>query len=125
MIKILRESEKDPVKRKISFAIENTAALYASYMPFVKGGGLFIPIIRDTHPHKLGEEVDLSIYLMDREVKFVAQGEIIWITPMGDQRNRAAGIGVRLTEDAGVTARQKIENYLALELNSDKPTHTL
>jgi type IV pilus assembly protein PilZ len=37
----------------ISLTIKDKSALYAAYMPFVKGGGLFIP----TKKHYLGDEV--------------------------------------------------------------------
>ncbi len=38
----------------LSLAIKEKAALYAAYMPFLAGGGLFIPT---TKPFKIGEEV--------------------------------------------------------------------
>ena len=46
----------------LSLAIRDKSALYASYMPFIKNGGLFIPTTRDS---KLGDEVFLLLTLMD------------------------------------------------------------
>jgi type IV pilus assembly protein PilZ len=38
----------------LSLNIRERAALYAAYMPFLKGGGIFIPTSRQ---YQLGEEV--------------------------------------------------------------------
>jgi len=112
-------------KKKISFAIENTRALFASYMPFVKGGALFIPSSHCARHQKLGDKVDLLICFIEEKEKFVVSGEIIWVTPIGNQGNRAAGVGVRFTGDAGVELNDKISSGLVSQLNSGKATHTL
>jgi type IV pilus assembly protein PilZ len=52
-------------------------------------------------------------------------GKIIWITPVGAEGNRAAGIGVQFSDQDGGMARNKIEGYLAGALKSDRPTHTM
>ncbi|HEY3532959.1 MAG TPA: pilus assembly protein PilZ, partial [Casimicrobiaceae bacterium] len=46
----------------LSLNIREKAALYAAYMPFLKGGGIFIPTSR---PYVLGEEVFMLLSLMD------------------------------------------------------------
>ncbi|HLV77152.1 MAG TPA: PilZ domain-containing protein [Marinobacter sp.] len=101
--------------------INDKAALYAAYMPFIKQGGLFIP----THKqYRLGDEVFLLLTLMDEPEKIPVAGKVVWITPKGAQGNRAAGIGVQFNGD-DETARTKIESYLAGALSSDRPTHTM
>jgi type IV pilus assembly protein PilZ len=40
----------------LTLNIKDKSALYVSYMPFIKNGGLFIPTTRDS---KLGDEVFL------------------------------------------------------------------
>ncbi len=52
-------------------------------------------------------------------------GKIIWITPVGAEGNRAAGIGVQFSNQDGGVARNKIETYLAGALKADRPTHTM
>ena len=87
----------------LSLTIKDKNALYAAYMQFVKNGGLFIPTAE----------------------RLPVAGRIIWITPVGSEGNRAAGIGVQFSDQDGGMARNKIEGYLAGALKSDKPTHTM
>jgi type IV pilus assembly protein PilZ len=91
-------------------------------MPFISGGGLFIPTKKD---YKLGDEVFMLLTLMDEADKIPVAGRIIWITPVGAQGNRAAGIGVQFSDQDDGAARNKIETYLAGALESDRPTHTM
>ncbi|MGD0962137.1 MAG: pilus assembly protein PilZ, partial [Methylomonas sp.] len=51
--------------------------------------------------------------------------KIIWKTPIGAEGNRTPGIGVQFSDHDGGKARNKIEDYLAGALDSDKPTHTM
>ena len=111
-----------PKQGILSLTIRDKSALYAAYMPFVKNGGLFIPTGR---PYRLGDEVFMLLTLMEEKEKLPIAGRIVWITPAGAQSNRTAGIGVQFSElDKGQT-KNKIENYLAAALKSDRQTHTL
>ena len=105
----------------LSLTIKDKAVLYAAYMPFLKNGGLFIPTAKT---YKLGDEVFMLLNLMDEPEKIPVAGKVVWVTPKGAQGNRAAGIGVQFS-DQDNTAANKIENYLAGSLDSDRPTHTL
>ncbi len=106
----------------LSLTIKDKNALYAAYMQFVRNGGLFIPT---TKQYKLGDEVFMLLTLMDEAERLPVAGKIIWITPVGAEGNRAAGIGVQFSDQDGGAARNKIEGYLAGALKSDRPTHTL
>jgi len=106
----------------LSLTIKDKNALYAAYMQFVKNGGLFIPT---TKQYNLGDEVFMLLTLMDEAERLPVAGKIIWITPIGAEGNRAAGIGVQFSDQDGGAARNKIEGYLAGALKSDRPTHTL
>ncbi len=113
---------RDPIQGILSLSIRDKSALYASYMPFIKNGGLFIPTAK---PYKLGDEVFMLLTLMDSKEKLPVAGRVVWITPKGAQGNKTAGIGVQFSElDKGAT-RLKIENQLAGALKSDRPTHTI
>ncbi|KHL67738.1 MULTISPECIES: PilZ domain-containing protein [Pseudomonas] len=105
----------------LSLTIKDKAVLYAAYMPFIKGGGLFIPTSKT---YRLGDEVFLLLNLMDEPEKIPVAGRVAWITPRGAQGNRAAGVGVQFNESDNI-ARNKIETYLAGALKSDRVTHTL
>lgn len=107
----------------LSLNIREKAALYAAYMPFLKGGGIFIPTSRE---YRLGEEVFMLLSLMDDPNRIAVQGKVVWITPQGVQGNRTQGIGVQFTQDdTGGAARATIEKILGETLASSRPTHTL
>lgn len=99
--------------------IKDINALYMSYMPFLKNGGLFIPTNKD---YKLGDEVLMLMTLMNETERLAVGGKVVWITPRGAQGNRgAAGIGVQFTDQE---VRKKIDTYL-VGTKTDRPTHTL
>ena len=106
----------------LSLTIKDKNALYAAYMQFVKNGGLFIPTSKK---YKIGDEVFMLLTLMEETERLPVAGRIIWITPVGAEGNRAAGIGVQFSYQDGAMARNKIEGYLAGALKSDRPTHTM
>lgn len=106
----------------LSLAIKEKAALFSAYMPFIKGGGLFIPTNK---PYKIGDEVFMLLSLIEEPTKLKVVGHVIWITPV-THGNRPQGIGVQFSEkDGGVEARNKIETLLGGALKSTRPTHTM
>ncbi|MEZ5525691.1 MAG: PilZ domain-containing protein [Pseudomonadales bacterium] len=105
----------------LSLTIKDKAVLYAAFMPFIKGGGLFIPTNKR---YKLGAEVFILLSLMDEPEKLPIAGKVVWITPKGAQGSRAAGIGIQFNNEDDTVLR-KIEAYLAGALESDRPTYTL
>jgi type IV pilus assembly protein PilZ len=106
----------------LSLTIKDKNALYAAYMQYVKNGGLFIPTNKK---YNLGDEVFMLLTLMEENERIPVAGKIIWITPLGAEGNRAAGIGVQFSDQDGGIARSKIETYLAGALQSDRQTHTM
>src|SRR6478609_4641081 len=100
----------------LSLTIKDKAVLYAAYMPYIQGGGLFIPTNK---AYKLGDEVFMLLSLMEEPEKIPVAGKVVWITPKGAQGNRATGIGVQFSEQDS-TAIRKIETYLAGSLESDR-----
>ena len=107
----------------LSLNIREKAALYAAYMPFLEGGGIFIPTSRQ---YQLGEDVFMLLSLMDDPNRIAVQGKVVWITPEGVQGNRTQGIGVQFTQDdTGGAARATIEKVLGEALSSSRPTHTM
>jgi type IV pilus assembly protein PilZ len=107
----------------LSLAIKEKSTLYNSYMPFVKGGGIFVPTPRK---YSIGDEVFILMSLLEDKDRLPVAGKVIWITPAGAQGNRTAGIGVQFTESSEAEiVKGKIETILAGILDSDKPTHTM
>jgi type IV pilus assembly protein PilZ len=105
----------------LTLAIKDKAALFASYMPFVKHGGLFIPTTKE---YQLGDEVFILLTLLDSNERLPVAGKVVWITPHGAQGKRQQGIGVQFsTQDNGV-AQKKIESIIA-GMPMERVTHTM
>ena len=107
----------------LSLAIKDKNQLYGAYMPFLKGGGIFVPTPKR---YSLGDEVFVMLTLLDDKERLPVAGQVVWITPPGAQGNRVAGIGVQFSASPeGEGVRGKIETHLAGMLNGEKPTFTM
>jgi type IV pilus assembly protein PilZ len=106
----------------LTLNIKDKNALYVSYMPFVKNGGLFIPTTKE---YRLGDEVFILLTLMDSAERLPVAGKVVWLTPRGAQGKRAQGIGVQFSTQDGGETQKKIETLLAGMIGSERPTHTL
>jgi type IV pilus assembly protein PilZ len=118
-------AEKEATVRTsaLSLNIKELAVLYAAYMPFLRGGGLFIPTNKTYH---LGDEVFMFISLPGEDTRLPAAGHVVWLTPPGAQGNKAPGVGVQFKDDGtGRHARARIETLLAGFAKTTQPTHTL
>ena len=106
----------------VQLAIKEKPALLAAYMPFIDGGGLFVPT---TRPATLGDEIYLILQLLDDPTRLPVTGKVVWITPAGTP-GRQQGIGVQFANDeGGQQVRSRIENLLGAALRANRPTHTL
>jgi len=106
-----------------TLVIRSKAALYAAWIPLLKGGGIFLPSNRS---HSLGEEVLILLTLLDDPNKIPLQGSVAWINPAHSTGNRPQGIGVQLSDSEGARElRRKVEGLLAGALQSSRPTHTI
>lgn len=106
----------------LSLAIKDKGSLYSAYIPFLKGGGIFIPTSK---PYALGDEVFILLTLMEETEKMPVVGRVAWINPKDAQGHFVAGIGIQFTDKDGEAVRNKIETYLAGSLKSDRMTHTM
>jgi type IV pilus assembly protein PilZ len=116
-------SEPVPRPSVFSVVIKSKAALYSSYVPIIKGGGIFIPSQRE---HRLGEEVIALLSLLDDPAKVPLVGSVAWINPPHAAGNRPQGVAIQLPDTDGAKAlKSKIENLLGGTQGSARPTHTL
>jgi type IV pilus assembly protein PilZ len=106
----------------LTLNIKDKSALYMSYMPFVKNGGLFIPTERS---YKLGDEVFILLTLMDSAERLPVAGKVVWLSPKNAQGKRQQGIGVQFSNQDNGTTLKKIEALLAGTLGGERVTHTL
>ncbi|MEA3290889.1 MAG: PilZ domain-containing protein [Pseudomonadota bacterium] len=103
-----------------AYADEKT--LYEAYMPFLKGGGLFIVTGED---YLVNDEVILLVKLPDAPKGVPVPGRVVWKTPSESVGGRQAGIGVEFRGREGSSLRYRIEGVLGARLHSDKPTLTM
>ncbi|MCU7960456.1 MAG: PilZ domain-containing protein [gamma proteobacterium symbiont of Bathyaustriella thionipta] len=106
----------------LSLTIKDKHALYAAFMPFLNNGGLFVPTNKK---YNLGDDVFMLLSLMEEDERMPVAGTVAWVTPIGAEGNRVAGIGVQFSDQDNGATRAKIETHLAGLLKSDKPTHTM
>ena len=119
---LVENTNSAPKPGVLSLAIKEKVALYAAYMPYVKGGGLFIPTNK---PFKIGEEVFMLLSLIDDPMKLKVVGHVVWVTPAA-QAGRPQGVGVQFSDkDGGIEAKNKIEGLLGSALKSSRATHTM
>lgn len=106
----------------LSLAIREKAALAAAYMPFLQGGGLFVPTQR---PANLGDDLYLILTLLDDTTRFAVPGKVVWITPSGST-GRQQGLGIQFAKtEAGEQVRGKIEELVGALLKTVRVTHTV
>lgn len=89
--------------------ISDKETLYKSYMPYVAGGGLFIP---SKQAVKLGDEVFVLTTLPDQSQKIPLTGKAIWIS---QKQNgiKPQGFGIQLMGEKGVYFKSEAEKLLA------------
>lgn len=104
----------------LTLAIKEKSALYAAYMPFVKGGGLFVPTTRQ---YNMGDTVFMLLSILNDTTKTPISGKVVWITQASV--GRSAGVGLQFDgTETGASLKNKIEGVLAGILDSAKPTNT-
>ncbi len=106
----------------ISIAIKDKQALYMSYMPYVKNGGLFVPTKKE---YNLGDEMFLLVKIMEEPDPVQISGKVVWISPPGALGNRPRGVGVQFTGDTAKNAANLIESKLGASISLTRATHTM
>jgi type IV pilus assembly protein PilZ len=101
---------------------KNENELYLAFMPFIKGGGLFI---RTKAVYEMGASVSLSVQLLNEPDTYLIEGKVVWITPKGAQGNKPMGIGVQFTGENSRHFCNKIESSLAGMLKSTQNPDTI
>jgi type IV pilus assembly protein PilZ len=115
----ISERERSSV---ISIAIRDKQALYMSYMPFIKNGGLFVPTKKD---YELGDELFLLVKIMDEEEPIQISGKVVWISPPGALGNRPRGVGLQFLGETASKAAGLIESKLGASVSLTRSTHTM
>ena len=105
----------------LAVEISDENLLYQHYMPFVEGGGLFVPTKKS---YELGDDIFflLSIYLRSEPIPMT--GKVVWVTHKGSGSFKKEGVGVQLVEEQA-ELKDDIEQALTGTVHSHKPTLTL
>lgn len=114
-----------PLKKPsvISLNLKGKSALYAAWMPMLKGGGLFM---HSSRAHQLGDDVLLVLQFLDEPLKLPITGKVAWINPQHAAGNRPQGVGIQLPDnDVGQQLKKRIEGILAPVAKSDRTTYTV
>ncbi|PIE42212.1 MAG: pilus assembly protein PilZ [Gammaproteobacteria bacterium] len=96
--------------------------LYDSYMPFIKGGGVFV--FCDNN-YQLHDELFLLISLPDSDQIFAVAGQVVWITAGEKMGKYIAGVGVQMLGEEGEKLNQAVISLLGEQINSPLPTATM
>ena len=106
----------------LNLALSDKPTLHRHYMPFLKGGGLFVPTSKSFN---IADEVFVLIQLPEENDKRPVSGRVAWISSLCHASGRPAGIGVQLMETSeNENVRNRIDVLLA-GIPTDAPTYTL
>jgi type IV pilus assembly protein PilZ len=88
-----------------------------AYLPFIEGGGLFIPTVEQNY--ELGEEIFLKVDLEGEGQPYRLIGKVAWISSHTDHKEFRRGIGIQFQDAEGKRLNQEIKSILATLKNKD------
>jgi type IV pilus assembly protein PilZ len=95
--------------KTLKYLIENQIELNFSYMPFIKGGGLFVPT---NEKFQLGDKILLDLILPGYSEANPIEGIVVWITPENSQYSVYAGVGIQLIGTNATSMQEFIKSNL-------------
>jgi len=108
------ETLSTPERTILKLQIVDESALHASYMPFIKDGGMFVPTENDNY--RFGNEVIVAMHLLSTDKKLAIPGKVVWISPKtGD--NGTPGVGIRFTGNTKAKIKLIIQTMLGNRAN--------
>jgi type IV pilus assembly protein PilZ len=87
--------------------LQSQTELNLSYIPFVVGGGLFVPMTQRVY---LGDIVIINLKLPTQASSQTVEGKVVWITPKNALYQAYSGVGVQLI---GANAKEIWDEYKA------------
>ncbi len=110
----------------LNLPISSLDMLYAYYMPFLQGGGVFVPTKKK---YPMAAEVSLLIKLWDDQRASPVPARVVWLSSDGgasrDTMAGPTGIGVQFLGAEGERMRARIEKLIAGHKAGDRPTLTM
>ncbi|MGK0273612.1 MAG: type IV pilus assembly protein PilZ, partial [Cocleimonas sp.] len=86
-------TEQQPERTILKLPLNDVSALHSSYMPFVRGGAIFVPS-KMTDKYKFGDEIIVSMHLKSTDKKLAIPGKVMWIAPESCERG-TQGLGIQ------------------------------
>lgn len=107
----------------LTMAVRGKAAAFLSYIPIIKGGGLFLPTNLKL---SLGDPVLLILSVLDDPSRIPISGTVVWVNPEQTHGGRPQGLGVALPDnEVGAELRRRFEGLLGGALQSSRVSHTV
>jgi len=94
----------------VEYEFENQLDLNHAFIPFIKNGGIFIPMLK--MDLSLGDEVMLSVQLTGHTEFEQTKAKVVWITPDNAMHHIFSGIGFQLIGENAATVLEKIKSNL-------------
>lgn len=93
----------------LPYEIKDPLELNLSFMPFIEGGGLFIPSAEN---FALGERILIDLKLPGKKDSVRIEGKVIWITPSNALHHVLPGIGIQFIGANAPNNKTLIESNL-------------
>lgn len=107
----------------LSLALTDKTTAANLYMPFIKGGGVFVETDKE---YNLGDPVFVLLTIGDEGKKFPVNGKVVWTCGANARGDRPRGIGIQFPkDDSGEGAKAAIEQMIGRIRDSIKKTATL
>ena len=107
-------AEDKPQRRILKLSLNDVAALHSSFMPFVRGGAIFVPTKSDTF--NFGDEIIVSMHLKSTDKKLAIPGRVMWIAPESCERG-TQGLGIQFIGTTKAKVKLIIETMLGNRAN--------
>jgi len=99
----------------LKLPLKDVSALHSSFMPFVRGGAIFVPE-KNTDNFNFGDEIIISMHLKSSDKKLAIPGQVMWIAPESCERG-TQGLGVQFIGTTKAKVKLIIETMLGNRAN--------
>jgi len=96
-------------RKLLNLVLRDDAALHSSYMPFIRGGAIFVPT--NSENYIFGEDVVVSMHLQSTNKKLAIPGQVVWIAPKTCERGEE-GLGIQFAGTTKAKVKLIIETML-------------
>ena len=108
-------TEQKAERTILKLPLKDVSALHSSYMPFVRGGAIFVPS-KKTDDFSFDDEIIVSIHLESTNKKLAIPGKVMWIAPETCERG-TQGLGIQFIGTTKAKVKLIIETMLGNRAN--------